>query len=179
MAHKINYSCLKFNGDLLNPSFSIYLFEIKKGSKKYFYIGMTGDNHYPSARSILHRLSGHIDLSKRSTQSQFLIRIKDLFGKGESEYLTLNELKSLHIKLHHWAITGFERWKGEMKLLNKNTPEYEAYDEKRKRVSNLENKMINDFAGKHLLNKTTAKGKDELNKDELNIYNAVAKIIQL
>jgi len=87
-------------------------------------------------------------------------------------------LNTLTIKLHHWAITGFERWKGDMKLLDKNTTEYGAYAEKRKRVSNLENKMINDFAGTHLLNKTTAKGKDQLTKDEINFYNAVAKIIQ-
>jgi len=81
MANKLNYNCLEFNGELLNPSFSIYLFEIRKGSKKFFYIGMTGDSHYPSARSILHRLSGHIDLRKKSTQSQFLMRINELFNK--------------------------------------------------------------------------------------------------
>ena len=178
MANKTNYSCIEFNGELLNPSFSIYLFEIKKGAKRNFYIGMTGDNHYPSARSILHRLSGHIDLGKRSTQSQFLLAVKGLFGKTKNEYLTLKEMKSLDIKLHHWAIPGFERWDGDMKIIDKEAPRYKEYEKKQKRVRNLENKMIKDFSGNHLLNKTMGKGEDQLTNEELIIYNNIEKIIK-
>ena len=178
MANKINYSCIEFNGELLNPSFSIYLFEIKKGAKKHFYIGMTGDNHYPSARSILHRLGGHIDLGKRSTQSQFLIALKSLFRKTKEEYLTLNELKSLDIKLHHWSIEGFERWDGDMKIIDKEGIKYQVYDNKRKKVSNLEDEMIKDFSSKYLLNKSAAGSDAELTKGELAIYNAVKEIIK-
>jgi hypothetical protein len=109
MAISVTYNCLEFNGELLYPSFSIYLFEIFEGRNKYYYVGMTGDRHYPSARSILHRLAGHIDLTKRSRQSQLLQGINKLFGK-KGEHLTLTELKTLKIKLHHWPIEGFERW---------------------------------------------------------------------
>lgn len=178
MGNDVRYNCLEFNGELLNPSFSIYLFEIFKGKKKYCYVGMTGDNHYPSARSILHRLSGHIDLSKQSTQSQLQLAILDLFGKKKGQRLTLGELKTLQIKLHHWAIPGFKIWKGDMKSFDKDCSEYKAYDKKRKRVTNLENKIISDFNEFGLLNKTPKKAVSELNTDELNIFNAIEKIIK-
>ena len=118
-------------------NYSILLFQYislrsLKGKKKYYYVGMTGDNHYPSARSILHRLSGHIDLSKQSTQSQLQLAILDLFGKKKGQRLTLGELKTLQIKLHHWAIPGFEIWEGDMKSFDKECSEYKAYDEKEK-----------------------------------------------
>lgn len=176
MENDVRYNSLEFNGELLHPSFSIYLFEISKGKKKYYYVGMTGDAHYPSARSILHRLSGHIDLSKQSTQSQFLIGIKRLFGKEKGERLTLGELNTLKIKLHHWAIPGFEVWKDDMKSFDKNCSEYKAYVKKRNRVANLENKIISDFNGFGLLNKTSKKAVAELNADELIIYDSIKNI---
>ena len=48
---EIKYNTLEFSGNLLMAGFSIYLVEIINNDKKWFYIGMTGDNHYQSARS--------------------------------------------------------------------------------------------------------------------------------
>ena len=36
----------------------LFIREIGKGKERYFYMGMTGDSYYPSARSALHRLAG-------------------------------------------------------------------------------------------------------------------------
>lgn len=173
------YSCIEFNGGLLNPSFSIYLFEIIKAKDEtYFYVGMTGDNHYPSARSILHRLGGHIDLSKKSTQSQFIIAIKALFKKRKEDHLSPEQLSSLTIKLHHWPVDGFVKWDGDMRTIDKTIPQYQTYIDIRNRVAALENKIIYDFTGRYLLNKTAGNSNAFLNDAELNIYNAVEKIIK-
>lgn len=179
MMLKTKYSCIEFNGELLNPSFSIYLFEIIKAKDQtYFYVGMTGDNHYPSARSILHRLGGHIDLSIKSTQSQLIIAIKALFKKKKEDHLSSEQLSSLTIKLHHWPIDGFARWDGDMKSIDKNDSQYHTYISLRNRVAALENKIIKDFTAQNLLNKTRGNSIASLNDAELIIFNAIEKIIK-
>ena len=125
MENDLSYNCIEFGGELLHPSFSVYLFEIWKENEMHFYVGMTGDHHYPSARSILHRLSGHIDLSKRSTQSQLQGALLKLFQLNKGESLSLKQLKTLRIKLHHWPIGGYQGWNGDMKTLDKTCAEYE------------------------------------------------------
>ncbi len=177
MANTIKYNCLEFDGELLNPSFSIYLFEIiKKNDGTYFYVGMTGDNHYPSARSIMHRLGGHIDLSKRSTQSQMIIALKGLFGKEKHQHLSLEELRTLKIKLHHWAIDGFVRWESDYKNLNKKDSKYLAYLKAREEISSLENQIIYDCADK-LLNQTKGKDCKDLKADLREVCNDVKEKI--
>jgi len=67
--HKL-YTTLEIPGSFLVPGFCIYVLEIVKEKQKWFYIGMTGDPHYPSARSAYYRLVGHLELNQRSTQNQ-------------------------------------------------------------------------------------------------------------
>lgn len=153
-----NYSCIAFSGLALHPSFLIYLIEIRRGRECFFYVGMTGDSHYPSARSILHRLAGHIDLGKRSTQSQFIKGLREQVFQNK-ETLTEADWASLDIKLHYWPISGFEPWKGSLRTLNKQTEEYQKYKEIQTQVMALEQKIIGDFRHR-LLNK--GKGKPEL-----------------
>lgn len=169
------YQCIEFSGLALNPCFSIYLFEISKGEKKFFYVGMTGDSHYPSARSILHRLAGHIDLGPNSKQSQFITALKnDVFG---SKTITQEQLREINIKLHHFPIQGFKPWRSSFKELDKNHQDYKAYKTIQEKVLNLENKIISDFKLK-LLNKTKGNSSINLKDDRLsNIYEQVNKII--
>ena len=171
------YNIIEFRGELLFPGFSIYLFEIIKDSEKHFYIGMTGDNHYPSARSILHRLAGHIDLLKHSTQNQLIVGVKNLFNKKLDEDLTLAELKTLNIKLHHWPIEGFVKWGNSMNNINKSLNEYKKYKEIQQKVLALENKLIHDFETR-LFNDTNGKLNNTLEPEYLSIYNAVRDIIE-
>jgi hypothetical protein len=54
----------------LNPGFSVYVLEIACNKEYRYYVGMTGDGHFPSARSSFSRLAGHFDTNKSSTQAQ-------------------------------------------------------------------------------------------------------------
>jgi hypothetical protein len=157
---------LKIDGRFLVPGFSIYVLEIKIASENetYFYVGMTGDNHYPSARSVLHRLAGHIDKNASSTQKQLSESLKNIFEKKKDEKLTDDELRSLSIKMHHYPIEGFKE--SGLKTMNneslKTYKETKAYKENykpvQKEVSRLEEVLIYRFrevkGEKHCLNKT-------------------------
>lgn len=83
------YNTLEIPGSFLVPGFCIYVLEIVKEKQKWFYIGMTGDPHYPSARAAFHRISGHLELSKRSTQNQLQIVMKEQLS--EPGFMGLND----------------------------------------------------------------------------------------
>lgn len=170
-----NHSRIEFSGLALHPSFSIYMIEIVKGKNRFFYVGMTGDGHYPSARSILHRLAGHIDLSKKSTQSQLMKGIKEkIFDNKET--LTESEWASLHIKLHHWPIEGFEPWNGDLKEINKESNDYLKYKEIQNQVAKLEKKIIGEFGNK-LLNRGKSQKGNILDSMFSEIYNDIKRIV--
>ncbi len=61
MAKWASSNNIEFSGRTLKREFSVCLFEMQTGTGKYFYIGMTGDGYYPSARSAIHRLNGHFE----------------------------------------------------------------------------------------------------------------------
>lgn len=174
-----NYQTISFNGLALHPTFSVYLFEIEKDGQKYFYVGMTGDSHYPSARSILHRLAGHIDLSTRSTQSQFIKALKEkVFDKEE---LNREDLTQLTIQLHHWPIEGFTPLKNKdgFKNLDKTSADYKAYKAIQTKVLALESKIIGEhFGQEYFLNKTNGNSKLIIELEFQGIYDEIKKIIE-
>jgi hypothetical protein len=166
-----NYNTIQFSGKLTQAGFSIYLFEIASGDKKYFYIGMTGDNFYPSARSAIHRLSGHFDLSAKSTQNQLLKAIKT----------NKIDIEQSQINMHHWSIEGFKPWEGSLKEKTKDSfkgnKEYEKYKEQQSKVLAFENKLIFDFKEK-LLNETKGVDAEIKNKAFEVIYEEIETIIE-
>jgi hypothetical protein len=107
---------LEINGEFLNPGFCIYLLEIINSSKKrLFYIGMTGDNYYPSARSAFYRMAGHLEKKKGSTQNQFKKALKEISANDpllENSFTDKNGiyLKDVIIKMHQFKIEGFKSW---------------------------------------------------------------------
>lgn len=171
-----NYQTISFNGLALHPTFSVYLFEIEKEKQKYFYVGMTGDSHYPSVRSILHRLTGHIDLSSRSTQSQFIKALKEkVFVK---EILNREELEQLSIQLHHWPVEGFTPIsEDEFKNLDKAYADYKAYKAIQTKVLALESKIIGEYHDR-LLNKTKGDSNAKIEVGFQGIYDEIKKIIE-
>jgi len=171
-----NHSCIEFSGLALHPTFSIYLFEIEKEKKKFFYVSMTGDGHYPSARSILHRLAGHIDLGKKSTQSQFIKGLKKEVFEGK-ETLTAEDWETLHIKLHHWPIPGFEPWEGDLRNLDKESAAYKKYKDTQNEVMKLEKSIIREFGSK-LLNGTKGNASLPPNAKYMMIYNDIKNIVE-
>ena len=173
-----NYQTISFNGLALHPTFSVYLFEIKKEDQKYFYVGMTGDSHYPSARSILHRLAGHIDLSSRSTQSQFIKALKSkVFNKAE---LNREDLTQLTIQLYQWPIEGFTPFSEHaFKNLDKTSTDYKAYKATQTKVLALESKIIGEhFGQEYFLNKTNGNSKAKIEVEFQGIYDEIRKIIE-
>ncbi len=92
------YKTLEIPGSFLVPGFCIYVLEIVKEKQKWFYIGMTGDPHYPSARSAYYRLVGHLELNQRSTQNQLRITVNQKLSEpgfmGFYDYPDSNAIKS-------------------------------------------------------------------------------------
>jgi len=182
------YNCIEFKGLLLNPSFSIYLYEIINDEKDvFFYVGMTVDNHYPSARSILHRFAGHISMAKTSTQSQLIngIRAK-IFKKKTNEHLSEEELAVLNIKLHYWPIEGFQKWNNSLKKFKKedlNDEESKMYDDYKKKqrpILQLEKYLINYLqktVPEYCLNEPE-NGMVELKTGHNHIFDAIKTIIE-
>lgn len=147
------HNTLEIPGSFLEPGFSIYVLEIVKEKEKWFYIGMTGDPHYPSARAAFHRISGHLELSSRSTQNQLQIALKEKgIVKNEKDFEKLN------IKMHHYPLPGFKRIT-EKQLTTKTmqqlvkTQDYSDYQKLRKKILALESALIYELKNK-LLNKT-------------------------
>jgi len=147
------YNTLEIPGTFLMPGFSIYVLEIIKEKEKWFYIGMTGDPHYPSARAAFHRISGHLELSERSTQNQLLIALNEKkIIKDDKDF------ENLTIKMYHFPIDGFKRitkdkLDNETMIRLKQTPAYKEYKKKQQKILILENALIFELKDK-LLNKT-------------------------
>lgn len=147
------YNTLEIPGSFLVPGFCIYVLEIVKEKHKWFYIGMTGDPHYPSARSAYFRLVGHLELNNRSTQNQLRVALKEKIGIISEE-----DFKNVTIKMHHYPIPGFKKLN--VKLSDneavkqlKLTPAYKEYKKIQQQVLALENALIFELKDK-LLNKT-------------------------
>ena len=170
------YNTLEIPGSFLVPGFCIYVLEIIKEKQKWFYIGMTGDPHYPSARAAFHRISGHLELSKRSTQNQLRIALKEKLGID-----TDDDLRKITIKMHHYPIEGFRRIT-DKQLDNetveqlKTTPAYKEYKKIQQQVLALENTLIFELKDK-LLNKT----KGQSIKQEVipfpDIYKSIIELV--
>ena len=173
---KYSYNTLEIPGSFLVPGFSIYVLEIIKEKQKWFYIGMTGDPHYPSARSAYYRLVGHLELNKRSTQNQLRIAMKEKLGINTDE-----DFRNVTIKMHHYPIPGFTKLN--VKLSDneavkqlKLTQEYKEYKKIQQQVLALENALIFELKDK-LLNKT--RGKKFKNEDISlrEIYNSIIELV--
>lgn len=173
--HK-GYDVFEMSGSFLIPGFSIYLLEILKEKQHFFYIGMTGDPFYPSARAAFHRLSGHLEKVKNSTQNQLWIALKKEIGITD-----LKEFAKLKIKMHYFPIEGFITWKGEnMKheyiKANQHTEEYKEYIKLQSMVLQLEKSLIYEFS-EHLLNHTKGIAtKNDFGKNK-SIFFDIKKII--
>jgi len=161
MAKTIAYNKLEIKGSLLVPGFSIYLFEIVGKGKPLYYVGMTGDPFYPSARAAFHRISGHLELTSHSTQNQIMKALKQKFGAAELETI----FPKLIITMHHYPIGGFEKWKYESLSADdvkkhRTEKEYVEYKKRQTVIEEFEDFLIFELReriGDRLLNKTEGK----------------------
>ena len=137
---------------------------------------MTGDNHYPSARSAYYRLVGHLELNKRSTQNQLRIALKEKLGiKNDDDF------KDVTIKMHRYPIPGFKKPNIELSdkkavLLFKQTPEYKDYKKIQQQILALENALIFELKDK-LLNKTEGVALRTSQIPYPDIYNSISELV--
>lgn len=161
---------------LVVPGFSIYVLEITRDKEKWFYIGITGDPHYPSARAAFHRLSGHLELTRRSTQNQLQIALKEKLGVESDE-----DLKKITIKMHHYPIEGFTKIIDEV-LHNetvkelKKTEAYKEYKDLQRKILTFENALIYELQDK-LLNKSSGKKANENDIPFKDIYENIIELV--
>jgi len=181
MSEKTEYQMLELPGSLLKQGFSVYLLEIVHKEKRLFYVGMTGDKFYPSARAAFHRVSGHLELSDYSTQNQLMKALRVYFKRDSIE----DFLDDLIIKMHHFPIAGYKPWKGSKKheliQLEINSAEYQQYQKRQREIHEFEDAIIFDFEKKlqdRLLNKTKGK-KADIAPEFQNIYSQINKLMGL
>ncbi|MBK7377572.1 MAG: hypothetical protein IPJ03_00955 [Ignavibacteriales bacterium] len=176
MSEKKLYNTFEIPGSFLVPGFCIYVLEIVKEKQKWFYIGMTGDPHYPSARSAYYRLVGHLELNQRSTQNQLRVAMKEKVGINND-----NDFMDVTIQMHHYPIPGFTKLNVKLSDIEvvkqlKLTPEYKAYKKIQQQVLALENALIFELKDK-LLNKT----KGQSIKQEVipfpDIYKSIIELV--
>ena len=170
------FNTLEIPGSFLIPGFSIYVLEIVKEKQKWFYIGMTGDPYYPSARAAFHRISGHLELSERSTQNQLQNAIKAILKIKDER-----ELASLKIKMHHFPIPGFGRITDQPLSVETMqqlvlTRRYKKYKDQQQKVLALENALIYELKNK-LLNKTKGKKIKVGTIPFPNIYKGIIELV--
>ena len=172
----MNNKYLEIPGTFLVPGFCIYLLEIKRNQDKWFYVGMTGDPHYPSARAAFHRISGHLELTRRSTQNQLRLALEKLGIVSDDDY------RQITIKMYHFPIDGFKRLTEdqlnaervkELKL----TDGYKEYKKAQRKVLALENALIFELQDK-LLNKTPGVALRSTEIPYQEIYKQVVELVR-
>jgi hypothetical protein len=165
-------------GQALQSGFCIYIQEVLHDKKVLgYYVGMTGDNHYPSARSPFHRLAGHFDRASKTTQRQ-LGKAIDLLLKEHNILLS-----DLTIRMHYYPISGFEpitnasnkKGADDYFKLPRFATELFAYKTRRRQVLALENHVIWLFGQmpEKLLNRTYGIEKEPNDAELVGILAAV------
>lgn len=173
---------IEIDGVLFNDGFSVYLMELVDGDNTFYYVGMTGDHYYPSARSAFHRLGGHFDKALHSTQNQIGAHI----GHRDS-------YEGLKLRMHHFPIEGYERIEG---VSNKKgdenyfggshyEKEYASYKAAQTEVAKLEKHIIyllkERFEGVEpfpVVNKTKGERSEVLNEHHQAIVTKIMDIIK-
>jgi hypothetical protein len=83
---------LILGGSWLLPAYSVYLAEILKPGKRYYYVGQTGDGKHLTARSPFHRLAAHLGYQRSSTENQIH---KCVAERAMRDYPDLSERESV------------------------------------------------------------------------------------
>ncbi|HBX51696.1 MAG: hypothetical protein A2275_17025 [Bacteroidetes bacterium RIFOXYA12_FULL_35_11] len=108
MKETIKPISIEIKGKTLESAYSVYIVVVYYGSKKYFYIGQTGDTKAISARSPFYRISAHLSYYAKSSQNQIFEGMADLLGKTYSDRESMeNILKESTIQIHSFPVIAF------------------------------------------------------------------------
>lgn len=174
-APKIIYGKLEIDGKMLVSGFSLYVLEIIYLQKKYFYIGITGDPVYESARSAFYRLSGHLEYkNKRSTQNQLYKALTKIF-KAQNHVEWEKCISKTKIVMHRFSIDGFEA-----KAVTQRASD--NYKLKQRELARVEDNVIYELreifgkAGDRILNRTKVVKKRE--HEDLNWMPITQQVVE-
>ena len=67
---------MSFHGALLRRGFWLYVWEIRNGSEKAYYVGRTGDSSSRNASSPFTRVGMHFDIRPKSTANSLIRRLR-------------------------------------------------------------------------------------------------------
>jgi hypothetical protein len=127
----------------------VYIVLIQYKSKKYFYIGMTGDRKYKTARSPFYRMGGHFSQLKSSTQNQIIKGLQNKLSIDDVE----TALPNMRFTYYSYLIDLFDR---------KDTSTHHV---KRKRAEQIESSLIKkmkaQFKDDSIFNKKVSRKKFE------------------
>lgn len=92
----------------LNSGYYVYIAKIGFEGKTYFYIGQTGDNHHPTARGPLYRISGHISKLGSSAQNQVIKGLRKELNIDVDDREGLEKvLSEINFTYTFWKISDF------------------------------------------------------------------------
>lgn len=163
---------LEINGEFFQSGYAVYIVEITRGTKKHFYIGQTGDAHYPMARSPFYRMSGHFEYRK-STQNQIFEGLCDVLTIGKDLDEKTAKRKALEsfltpstVKYHVFRLHDFEY----------GAENDEEHKNKRRNTLVVETALLQEFHkhyGDDLLNKNLVSFKRDPNNEETKWINEI------
>ena len=61
---------ITLEGEVFRRQYLVYVIEIIRNGRRYYYVGQTGDRKYTTARPPFRRLMGHFEETGQSTQNQ-------------------------------------------------------------------------------------------------------------
>jgi len=82
MKLQLKPTIIKLESDWFNVGYYVYLVGIKYKSRKYYYVGMTGDRYHSTARSPFYRMGGHFNRVGSSTENQIIKGIKSVIDNS-------------------------------------------------------------------------------------------------
>ncbi len=97
---------IKLKPEWFKMGYYVYVVVIDYKNEKHFYVGMTGDKAYPTARSPFYRMSGHFSLADSSTQNQIIKGLKNKFNIDKK--MLDKALQEMQITYYAWLLNEFD-----------------------------------------------------------------------
>lgn len=135
---------IELKPEWFKSGYYVYIVVIEYEQQKYFYIGMTGDRKYQTARSPFYRMGGHFNQLESSTQNQIVKGIRKKLGIADVEAV-LTEMKFTY---YCYLIEAFDKNDSNLHKIKRNKAE--------KIESYLIEKFRNQFTKEFVFNKNVS-----------------------
>lgn len=120
---------IELKPEWFKPGYYVYIVVMAYKRSKYYYVGMTGDRKFTTARSPFYRMSGHFVQIKSSTQNQVIKGIREKFGNKNIDKILVQSTFTYYCYLIDEFIDG----------------QKDLHKSKRKRAEKVESWLIKQF----------------------------------